>query len=371
LGLIAGQALASGQEITVRYAKGFQVESFGPCRLVTLKPAWRGDPATYRYLLVPRGEAVPPAHPPAQVVKVPVQRVVALSTTHLAYMAAAGQVDRLVGLDDFAHVNTPAVRRRIAAGALTVVGHATKLRIETLLDLAPDLILTPASGAVHDVHPKLLEAGLATALVLEHLEAHPLGRCEWMKFLALFFGTSEHAEGLFQETAARYADLANEAAKTTRRPKLITGAPFQGRWYVPRGESYMARLLADAGGAYAWATTPGVGSVPLDVEAVYLKALEADLWLNTGTWRSVADATAADPRFRAVPALAQGRAFNNDKRLNASGGNDYWESGMLRPDVVLADLITILHPDLLPGRELVYYRPLNRGGQGGGSGGGS
>jgi iron complex transport system substrate-binding protein len=371
LGFILGQGPAFGQAITVHYARGFQVENLGACRLVTLHPTWKGDPATYRYLLVPRGEAVPPAHPPAQVVRVPVQRVVALSTTHLAYMAAAGQVDRLVGLDGFAHVNTPAVRRRIDAGALTAVGHATKLRIETLLELAPDLILTPASGSAYDVHPKLLEAGLTTALVLEHLEAHPLGRCEWMKFLALFFGTSEHAEGLFQETAARYTDLAQKAAQASRRPKVITGAPFQGRWYVARGESFVARLLADAGGDYAWAATPGAGSVAMDVEAVYGKALEADLWLNTGTWRSVADATAADPRFGAVPALAHGRAFNNNKRLNASGGNDYWESGLLRPDVVLADLITILHPDLLPGRELVYYRPLNRGRQGRGSGGGS
>jgi iron complex transport system substrate-binding protein len=371
LGLILGQGPASGQAITVHYARGFQVENFGACHLVTLHPTWKGDPATYRYLLVPRGEAVPPAHPPAQVVRVPVQRVVALSTTHLAYMAAAGQVDRLVGLDGFAFVNTPAVRRRIDAGGLTAVGHGTRLRIENLLELAPDLILTPASGSVHDVHPKLLEAGLTTGLVLEHMEAHPLGRCEWMKFLALFFGTGEHAESLFKETAARYTDLVHKVAQASRRPKVITGAPFQGRWYVPRGESFMARLLADAGGAYAWAATPGVGSVAMDVEAVYGKALEADLWLNTGTWRSVADATAADPRFGAVPALVEGRVFNNDKRLNASGGNDYWESGLMRPDVVLADLITILHPDLLPGRELVYYRPLDRGGHGRGSGGGS
>jgi iron complex transport system substrate-binding protein len=96
----------------------------------------------------------------------------------------------------------------------------------------------------------------------------------------------------------------------------------------------------------------------MDLEAVYEKALTADLWLNTGSWRSIADARAADPRFSEVPALRRGRIYNNNKRLNPWGGNDYWESGMLRPDAVLADVIAILHPDLLPDHELVYYQRL-------------
>jgi hypothetical protein len=33
---------------------------------------------------------------------------------------------------------------------------------------------------------------------------------------------------------------------------------------------------------------------------------------------------------------------------------------MLRPDAVLADVIAILHPGLLPDLELVYYQRLER-----------
>jgi iron complex transport system substrate-binding protein len=129
---------------------------------------------------------------------------------------------------------------------------------------------------------------------------------------------------------------------------------------VARGDSFLARFIADAGGDYVWSDRPGSGSLALDIEAVYERALAADVWLNTSTWKTVAEAEAADPRFATLPALRNDRVFNNNKRLNAEGGNDYWESGMLRPDVVLADLITILHPELLPGRELVYYRRLAR-----------
>ena len=144
---------------------------------------------------------MPKEHPPAQIIFVPVRRVVSLSTTHLAYMDAADLTERLVGLSGFKHVNTPSVRRRIDAGALKEVGQFTNLNVETLMDLAPDLILASASGSVYDVHPKLLEAGLPVALMIDHLEAHPLGRAEWIKFLGLFFDTVSHTEALFKEIA--------------------------------------------------------------------------------------------------------------------------------------------------------------------------
>jgi iron complex transport system substrate-binding protein len=98
----------------------------------------------------------------------------------------------------------------------------------------------------------------------------------------------------------------------------------------------------------------------MDVEAVYERTLEADIWINTGTWSGIKDALAADPRFSVVPALKSGRMFNNNKRLNPWGGNDYWESGLLKPDIILADLIAICHPHILPDHELVFYRRLEQ-----------
>ncbi len=353
--------LAAGQDPALRYARGFSVQTtHSGCKLITVHPSWRDDAAPLRYLLVPRGKSAPSNHPPARVIFVPVQRVVSLSTTHLAYLDAAGQTDRLVGLADFKYVNTPSVRQRIAAGELKAVGHFTSLRLEPLLDLSADLILTPASGSSYDVHPKLIEAGLPAVLVIDHLETHPLGRCEWIKFLALFFDTGAHAETLFNQIADRYAHLAKTATHWSHRPTVLTGAPFQGQWWVARGDSFVSQFIRDAGGDYLWSDTPGAGSLPMDAEAVYERALDADVWLNTGNWRQRNDALAADPRFAAIRALKQGRIYNNNKRLNPWGGNDYWESGMLRPDAVLADLMAILHPQRLPDHQLVYYRRLTQ-----------
>jgi iron complex transport system substrate-binding protein len=342
----------------LKYARGFSIDSLSGCRLVTIHIPTRAGAAPLRYLLVPRGQSVPAKHPPARVVGVPVRRVVALSTTHLGYIAAAGRTDRLVGLSNFKTVNTASVRRRIEAGRLKEVGRASNLSIETLLELSPDLILTTATGSINDLHPKLAEVGLPAVVVIDHLERHPLGRLEWIKFMALLLGTETHARTLFNDTEKRYKQLAAKTTPLDHRPKVITGTPFQGQWWVARADSFVARYIEDAGGIHLWSDIPGTGSQPMDIETVYERALNCDVWLNPGRWRRAADALAADPRFAAFRALKNGRVFNNNKRLNPWGGNDYWESGIVRPDVVLADLIAILHPNLLPDHELVYYRQL-------------
>ncbi|MBL0714959.1 MAG: hypothetical protein JJV98_14800, partial [Desulfosarcina sp.] len=91
----------------IQYARGFRVESFAGCRLVSVTPQWQEDTSPFRYLLVPRGTAPPKNHPPAQVIVVPVRRVVALSTPHLGYLDVSGLVDCLVGLSSFKYVISP------------------------------------------------------------------------------------------------------------------------------------------------------------------------------------------------------------------------------------------------------------------------
>ena len=349
---------AEKQILDLKYARGFQVEDFSGGKLVTIRPAWREDASGYKYLLVPRGKDVAETHPAIQTITVPVQRVAALSTTHLAYIDVAEKTESLVALSGFKHVNTPSVRLLIDQGKLAEVGHSSRLSIETLMDLSPDLILTAGSGSIHDIHPKLLEAELPAVLIVDHLENNALARCEWIKLMALFFGTEGHAEKLFGEIERSYKRLTEMTAGLQKRPTVIRGAPFRGQWWVGRADSFVAALIRDAGGEHLWPDIPGVGSVPMDVEAVYERALKADFWLDPVGWTTLDQAASADPRLADIQALAKGRVYNNNKRLNRWGGNDYWESGMLRPDVILEDMISMLHPDLLPDRELVYYRHL-------------
>jgi iron complex transport system substrate-binding protein len=122
----------------------------------------------------------------------------------------------------------------------------------------------------------------------------------------------------------------------------------------------MAQLLRDAGAAYVNAVDTNTGSVPFDFESVYDLALEADFWLNPDqlAWLTLDDVLAADARYGGFAAFENGSIYNNNLAMNEFGWADYYESGLANPDLILADLIAIFHPPLMPDHELIYYRRL-------------
>lgn len=343
-------------------AEGFTVEYFPNYKVVTVATPWPGAEEATRYVLVQCGTPAPsdPALADAQVIEVPVTTIVTMSTTELPPLMQVGALDRLVGVDTFKYISTPEVIALIKAGKLKEVGGGSDVNVEQLIDLKPDLVMTSASGnADHDAHPKLLEAGIMVAFDSAWLENEPLGRAEWVKYMGLFFNQEAAAEQTFAEMAARYTAMAAKARAVTDKPTVLTGFTYDGTWYVSGGDSYVAQMLADAGAAYLWADEGSTGSAQLSFEVVYERAQGADFWLNgSGSWLSLTDVTKDDERYTKFAAFQNGAIYNNNARLNENGGNDYWESGVAYPDIVLADLITIFHPELLPDHKLYYYRKL-------------
>jgi len=101
-------------------------------------------------------------------------------------------------------------------------------------------------------------------------------------------------------------------------------------------------------------------SLPVDLEEAYLLASKADVWINVGSFSTLAEFCSRLPKFAGVPCVRRGEVYNCDKRTNAAGGNDYWESGVVKPDAVLHDLIAVFHPEALneDDREMYYCRKL-------------
>jgi iron complex transport system substrate-binding protein len=295
----------------------------------------------------------------ALVIEVPVNRIVAMTMTQLPHLSELGVLDTLVGVDSFLYINNPDVRKKIEAGELVEIGSGGQVNVEQALDLQPDLIMTYGVGnPEYDAHPKLLEANLKVVLDSEYMETSPLGRAEWIKFTAAFFNREAQATRVYSTIAGRYKEMAAKARSAATRPTVFTGAPYKGTWYMPGGKSYVAQLLADAGANYLWADDTSTGSQPLSFEEVFERARNADFWLNAGMWKSLADAKVEDERLTRFAAFQKGNVFNNNKRLNENGGNDYWETGVTNPHLVLADLIKIFHPELLPDHELYFYQQL-------------
>ena len=128
---------------------------------------------------------------------------------------------------------------------------------------------------------------------------------------------------------------------------------------MPGGRSYLAKLLEDAGGDYLWKNSDSYESMPISIENVIEKAINADIWINPDAATNLNDITSIDKRLNNIKAFKEKKVFNNNKRYIKSGGNDYWESGVVNPNLVLKDLISIIHPELLNENSYFYYRKLD------------
>ncbi len=349
----------------IRHAQSFTLEYHDTYKIVRVIEPWRGARATFTYVLVPRGQAPPgDISREAVVVEIPLRRVVMASTTILTFFPMLGVEDSLVGLSATELVNTPEVAERIRRGEIEEVGAggggmARRINIELLFTLQPDLVLVHGTGIPqYDTHPQLMEAGFKTVMVSNYMEPDPLGRAEWIKFLAAFYNKEEEAEALFSRMEADYRQLAKAVRGAENRPTVFCGIPQQSTWYTPGGRSYMAAFLRDAGAHYLWEDDDSSGFMPMSVENVLERAGDADVWMNPGGVLSMEELRGTDDRFVLFRAFREGRVYNNNARIGPGGGNDYWETGVGRPDLVLADIVKVLHPHLLPDHELIWHHRL-------------
>ncbi len=348
----------------IRYAQGFTVE-YHPThkRLHVLSP-WRAARVTFSYTLVPRGQKPSVVSPADMIIEVPVERLALVSTSNLAYFAMLHLEESLVGIARCRRVCTPEIVERIRQGHIAEIGAGnsgmvTKLNMERLYALQPDVVLVYGTGTPeYDHHPKLLEAGFRPVMDAAYMEPTPLGRAEWIKFLAVLFNKEEEAERIFDGIARNYEELARKASSVPVRPTVFHGTAYKNLWYMPGGDSYAARFYADAGATYLWADDSTRGSMALSVETVLNRARDAEFWLNPGTCRSLRELKRTDERYGLFRAFRTGKIYNNDARVGPGDANDFWETGTARPDLVLADLIHIFHPELAPSHEPAWYRKL-------------
>lgn len=340
----------------ISYAEGFTVEYFNNYKVVTVVP-WVGAEEMLTYVLVQCGTPAPEMEADA-IVEVPVGRIVTMSTTILPHLDTQGVVERLVGVDTLLFTSTESVIEHAENIAEVGGGGFGDINVELLLEIEPDLIMGQQFFAGDTAFAPVYEAGLNVVLNSDFADTSPLAQAEWGKFVALFFNTEALANEAFSEIESQYNELTALTADVAERPTVIAASPFQGSWYMPAGDSVISQIVNDAGGSFVFSNLEGT-SVVLDFETVFEEGGEADFWININQfWASTDDMLADDPRYEEFAAFSSGNLWNNNLRQNANGGNDFFESGFSNPHLVLADLIAIFHPELLPDHEFVYYQPL-------------
>ncbi|WP_176956059.1 ABC transporter substrate-binding protein [Catalinimonas alkaloidigena] len=341
--------------LQVKYARGFHFSKQEAYTLLHLHP---GED-TLTLVLVPRDQSGSIALVESPRILVPVQKLVALSTTHVALLHALGADSVLSGLMRLQDVYEPTIRKRAAAGKVVEVGVAYEPNQEVILGLSPDVVMVSGGASGENRRLEIVqEAGIAVLPNTEWLEPHPLGRAEWLKVMGALLGQEHKAAQEFERIATAYETQAALVDRVDSRPTVVVNLPYKDTWFVPGGQNYQTQLLHDAGADYPWHDAGQQQSLPLSFEAVYPIALEAEVWLNTGTATTRTAIREQDARYADFRPMQTGRVYNNTRQMDAEGRNPYWERGVIEPHVLLADLIKILHPELLPDHQLQYYQQL-------------
>ena len=343
----------------LKYAKGFSITYYKTFKQVNVYNYEGKRIDTAQYLLIRRGGLIPDGFPNAQVIETPVRSIIGMSSMHVALIDFAEADGILTGLGNLKYASSVKVRKYIREGKIKEVGQETNLNNEMVLMMHPDVLMAVGNVSAKVNRFKLLtDAGIPVIQNSEYLESTPLGRAEWVKLMAALVDREELVDKKFDAIVLEYNKLVQLAKKAVVKPSVITTMPVKGTWYVPEGNSYLSHFLQDAGGSIKWADTKGIGTLPLSFELVSPEALKADFWLNIGYVNSKAEMTGRDSRFADFRPFKNGNVYNYNKKINDVGANDYWESGAVNPQIVLSDLIKILHPELLPQHQLVYYKQL-------------
>lgn len=335
--------------------------------LLTIRNPWQGARDVEQQVLVLRGDAAAPAGFEGTVVRAPLRRVVCLSSSFVAMFDALGEVARVKGVSGIDYISNPYVAAHRASGEVRDMGPDTNLDYELLAAMRPDAVLLyGVSGANSAAEAKLSELGIPYIYIGDYTESTPLGKAEWLVAAAELCDSRAEGEALFRSIADRYERLRRRIASyvdslapdVARRPRVLLNTPYRDTWFLPSAESYVVRLIRDAGGDAFTAPGEGNASQPVELEQAYLLAADADLWLHTGACNTLDELRSQNPRFAEVPAVRQGRVWNNNRRQTPAGGSDFWETGVVQPDVVLADLFQILYPDNGLDYQPVYYHAL-------------
>ncbi len=342
----------------LEYASGFDIKGADSKQsvLLTVTNPWQGADGIAVQLFIARDGETAPEGFDGQVLEGDAERIVAMSSTHIAMLDAIGEVDRVVGVSGIDYISNPDIQAR--RDRIGDVGYEGNINYELLLSLDPDLVLLYGVNGASAMEGKLKELGIPFMYVGDYLEESPLGKAEWLVALSEVVGCRSEGEKVFAEIPVRYNALKQRVAENALdAPSVMLNMPYGDSWFMPSAGSYAVRLIEDAGGDYIYKKNTGNASTPVDMEEAYLLASAADLWLNVGMASTLGEVKAACPKFVDTRCFLNGDVYNNNACTNAAGGNDYFESAVVHPDLVLRDLVKIFHPELVE-EPFVYYKRL-------------
>jgi iron complex transport system substrate-binding protein len=338
----------NGQIIPLAYNPSFKIEQMKDYKLLTIYHNQKKDSILYAF--IPKKNKLPQNILTKNIIRTPIEKIVAFSHTHLACIESLKSQNSIVGVTEGSFLVNSKWQKEIESKHIFDLGVGDVSLNEKLMLLKPELIIVSNFSDVAKFST-LQKLNIQTLLNLDWLETHPLSRSEWIKVFGLLFEKEQESQEIFKNIDNQYQKNKDLVKNIAKKPTVLTDMPFKGTWYLAGGKSYMAQFLADAGGDFIGKDNQNTASIPTNIENVFTKAQKAEFWLNVGQAQTLKEVKENDQR------LTEFEAFKNKKIYNYNA--DYWLTSLINPHEVLADLIMIFHQKSIEkNRKMKYYKQL-------------
>jgi iron complex transport system substrate-binding protein len=350
-------------KVAFEYSTQLKVSYHRHYKVVNLVPSVHPN-MPLSYVLYQCGTPRPTGFDAAVYLEVPLQRAVLNNPSLGSTVDALGVVDRLYGVNDLDQYTAPAIVKAGEEGRLLALGTRSSSSIELATTIDTDAVfLFYSANPVYNLHPALRRLGVGAVAVADGQEETPLGRAEWAKFFALFFNEERRANKHFQESAAAYQALAAKARNVPRKPAVLLGFSWtRDVWTAPGGQNNHARLVEDAGGQYFLADDPHSElNLRMPFEKAVYRSATAPIWISHNGFNRIpskAMLLRQMPLFASIFTMEQGRVYSLDGGAASGEAVPYIDSSLDRPESLLADLVSVFHPELLPGHQPIFLREL-------------
>ncbi len=342
-----------------KYSHSFRVDYYDSFRVVKVFSG-KDNKTVTTYVLCPK-EYAPRGGKDAIKINYPATRLACLSTTHVGALKLLNARSLIVAVTNTNLIYDSTVLSMITSGAIKDAAKDYQPDYEVIALVKPDLLFTDGENSgSSQMYAKMKALGISVVCSRDYFEQEPLARAEWIKFFAAFIGREKMADSIFNAVELDYKQQISNVAETGERPTVFCNLPYNGVWYMPCGENYVAKLITDAGGKFLWTGDKPMNglNLTLNFEQVYQRAAGADFWINTGIYTDLSQIARGDAKFKLFKAFKTGKVFNGVNRLSTGGGMDIWETGSYTPNIVLRDIALIFHShESLDGR-LYYYKQL-------------
>ena len=342
----------------ILYAKGFSLFKQNGFSILKVNNPWPKANKNYTYILKEKDGIIPDSLTQFTIIDMPIKTIIVTSTTHIPSLEMLGVENSLVGFPHLDYISSEKIRARIDTKKVKELGDNHDLNTEYIIDLAPSVLIGYGIDNKNPTLDNLEKNGLKVVYNGDWNEESPLGKAEWIKFFGALYGLENKADELFSAIEKDYKKTFEMAKKTNSKPTIMAGAMFEDQWYLPKGNSWGCSFLNDANGNYLWKKTKGTGSLSLSFEKVFEIAKNADFWIGPGQFSSLSEMEKTNKHYMQFKAFQDKKIYSFSSRKGKTGGVIFYELAPNRPDLVLKDLVKILHPELLPTYKLTFFEQL-------------